>query len=59
LLDKAVSEGEVRVKRRDGQIFVIRPERRTASPLDIEGIDLPISTEEIVQLLAESRRYSQ
>ena len=58
LLDKAAAEGEVRVKRRDGRVFVIRPERNTTSPLDIEGIDLDVTTGEIVQFIAEGRRYS-
>ncbi len=58
LLDKAANEGEVRLKRRDGQVFVIKPERITASPLDIEGIDLDITVDEIVDFIAEGRRYS-
>lgn len=58
LLDRAASEGEVRIKRRDGQIFVIRPEKTTDSPLDVEGIDLNVTTDEIVQFIAESRRYT-
>lgn len=58
LLDKAADEGEVRVKRRDGQVFVIRPERTTVSPLDVEGIDLNLSADEILQFIAESRRYT-
>jgi hypothetical protein len=58
LLDKAASEGEVRLKRRDGLVFVIRPEQPTDSPLDVEGIDLGITTDEIVRSIAESRRYS-
>jgi len=56
LLDKAVQEGEVRVKRKDGQTFVIRPERKASSPLDVEGVDLGITTTEIVQFIREGRR---
>ncbi len=56
LLDKAVREGEVRVKRKDGQTFVIKPEQKAGSPLDVEGIDLGITTSEIVQFIHESRR---
>jgi prevent-host-death family protein len=26
LLDRAAQEGEVRIKRRDGQVFVVKPE---------------------------------
>jgi len=49
---------EVRVRRRDGRVFVIRPERNSASPLDIEGVDLDVTSDEIVQFIAEGRRYS-
>ena len=33
-----------------------RSQRLTASPLDVAGIDLGVSTDEIVQLVAEGRR---
>jgi hypothetical protein len=56
LLDQAVEEGEVRIKRRDGQTFVIRPERKEGSPLNVEGIDLEITTAEIVQFIREGRK---
>lgn len=55
LLERARRDGEVRVKRRDGQIFVIRAERSRASPLDVEGVDLDISAEEIVECVRGSR----
>ena len=56
LLEQAVREGKVKIKRKDGQIFVIRPERRAGSPLDVEGVDLGITTAEIVQFIQEGRR---
>jgi len=56
LLDLAVREGEVRVKRKDGQTFVIKPEQKAGSPLDVEGVNLGITTTEIVQFIRESRR---
>jgi len=56
LLDHAVKEGEVKIRRKDGQIFVIRPEARTGSPLDVEGIDLGITADEIVEFIREGRR---
>jgi antitoxin Phd len=59
LLEQAVKEGEIKIKRRDGQIFVIRPETRAGSPLDVEGIDLGITTAEIVQFIEEGRRVYQ
>ena len=56
LLEQAIKEGEVKIKRKDGQTFVIRPETRVGSPLDVEGIDLGITTAEIVQFIHEGRR---
>jgi len=51
VLDQAAREGEVRIKRRDGQVFVIKPEDGTGSALDIEGVNLNISTDEVVAIL--------
>ncbi|MCE7987393.1 MAG: type II toxin-antitoxin system Phd/YefM family antitoxin [Caldilinea sp. CFX5] len=59
LLDRAAQEGEVRIKRRDGRMFVILPERQDRSPLDMEGITLAFTREEIIQFVHEGRRYSE
>jgi antitoxin (DNA-binding transcriptional repressor) of toxin-antitoxin stability system len=56
LLDRVAREGEARIKRRDGQVFVIKPQPRSTSPLDVAGIDLDISSEEIVTFIADGRR---
>jgi hypothetical protein len=56
LLEQAIRSGEVRIKRRDGRIFVIRPEKRKGSPLDVSGIDLDLSRAEILESIQESRR---
>jgi hypothetical protein len=56
LLDLASQEGEVRVKRNDGQTFVIKPEQISGSPLDVAGLNLGITTDEIVHFIRESRR---
>jgi len=56
LLDKAEKEGEVMIKRKDGQIFVVKPKKGSISPLDVEGIDLNITTEEILEFIREGRR---
>ena len=56
LLDRAAAEGEVRIKRRDGQVFVIRPDTSARSPLDVGGIDLDVTAEEIVAFISEGRR---
>lgn len=55
LLDQAAEYGEVQIKRRDGQVFVVRIEPRPISPLDVEPVDLDITTEEIVEIVREGR----
>ena len=56
LLEQAVQYGEVRIRRKDGQVFVIRPEPNVDSPLDVESIDLGMTATEIVQFVQEGRR---
>lgn len=56
LLDQAAREGEVRIKRKDGQVFVIKLLPKTKSPLEVEGIDLGITSQEIIEFIDEGRR---
>jgi hypothetical protein len=55
LLDEARKKGAVRIRRRDGQEFVLRPVEPEGSPLDVEGLDLDWSRDEIVAAVRESR----
>jgi antitoxin Phd len=56
LLDQAMEKGEVRIRRKDGQIFILKPKVSSGSPLDVEGIDLGISTSEILNFIKEGRK---
>lgn len=56
VLDEANKEGMVRISRRDGQAFILKPVSIEKSPLDIEGIDFDISSDEIVDIVRESRK---
>lgn len=56
LLEQARREGSVRIRRRDGQSFVLKPETAAGSPLDVEGIDLNLTKDEIVDFVREGRR---
>ena len=59
VLDAAQRDGAVRTHRRDGRTFVPQPEDSTRSPLDVEGVDLGITTGDIVSLIREGRsRYA-
>jgi prevent-host-death family protein len=55
LLDEAKKEGVVCVKKRNGESFYIRPAATKKSPLDIEGVDLDISSSEIMDIIREGR----
>ncbi|MCZ7673359.1 MAG: hypothetical protein M5U34_42725 [Chloroflexi bacterium] len=46
------------MRRKDGQTFLIVPEVTNRSPLDVEGVDIDLSKEEIVQFIHEGRKYS-
>ncbi len=56
VLDRASKEGEVRIKRRDGGEFVVRPAtRHSGSPLDIEGVETDVTARDINEAVREVR----
>ena len=55
ILEEAKKEGAVCIKKRDGQTFYLKPAAPKKSPLDIEGVDLGLSSAEIVGLLRKGR----
>ncbi|MDO8672275.1 MAG: type II toxin-antitoxin system Phd/YefM family antitoxin [Dehalococcoidia bacterium] len=58
ILEQARKEGAVRIRRRDGQSFVLMPEPWQGSPLDVEGVtpSQPVTRESILQAVHEGRR---
>ncbi len=60
ILDEAKREGVVCIKKRDGEAFYIKPAISKKSPLDVKGVDLNISSSEIVDIIREGRerKYS-
>jgi len=52
VLNQALKEGKVLIKRKDGSSFVIKPIK---APLDVDGIDLGLTNEEIVDIIREIR----
>jgi len=60
LLKKALREGQVKFKTKDGQVYVIRPEKPAKkSPFEVRSIKLPITKTDILDAVRESRtRYS-
>jgi len=59
LLNSARKDGAVRIRKRDGQKFILRPEKQTKSPLDVPGLNLRINRDEIVDIVRSSRRDSE
>lgn len=55
VLNQAEQDGEVRIIRKSGKIFVIRPESPSRSPLDVPGIKLNLTADEIVEIVREGR----
>jgi hypothetical protein len=55
LLDKAQKEGEILIKRRDGSYFIVQPLKTSKSPLDVPGVSLNLTAEEIVSSIRETR----
>ena len=60
ILDEAKREGVVCIKKRDGEVFYIKPATPKKSPLDVKGVDIGISSSEIVDTIREGRerKYS-
>ena len=58
ILDEAKKEGVVCVKKRDGETFYIKPATPKTSPFDVKGVELGISSSEIVEIIREGRERS-
>ena len=55
LLDQAVREGRVQIRRQDGSTFVLQPIITTRSPLDVPGVRSSLRRGELVDLIREER----
>ncbi len=58
VLDTAKKEGVICISRRDGDAFYITPVKPSSSPLNVEGVDLGLSSGDIVELVREGRDRS-
>jgi len=56
LLEQARRDGAIRIRRDNGQTFVLQSEK--SSPLDVESVQLNLSADEIVGLVREGRERS-
>lgn len=55
LLEQSRREGQVQIRRRDGQLFVVQPAVGARSPLDVPAIAAKLKAGELTALLRESR----
>jgi antitoxin (DNA-binding transcriptional repressor) of toxin-antitoxin stability system len=56
VLEEAERDGAVEIRRRDGAVFRILPARASkASPLDVKGVRVGISTTDLTAMVREGR----
>jgi hypothetical protein len=55
LLDTASKTGEVLIKRQDGRVYSLRQKTVKRSPLEVKGINTKITTQELINIIRESR----
>ena len=55
LLDEEQQKGAVCIRKRNGEAFYVKPAIMKESPLDIAGIDLQVTRNDIVDSVRESR----
>jgi hypothetical protein len=56
LLERAVTEGQVKFRGSDGRVFILQPEQPTrTSPLDVPSVSFSLTKREILEAIHESR----
>lgn len=55
LLDTASKTGEVLIKRQDGRVYSLRQKTTKRSSLEVKGINTKITTQELINIIRESR----
>jgi antitoxin Phd len=60
VLQEAERDGAVEIRRRDGAVFRLSPAPKSrSSPLDVPGVKLRVSTDDLVTLVREERERSR
>ncbi len=54
LLEEARQGGSVQIQDSEGQLYILKPQRRGASPLDVEGADLGVPLDELLAAIRPS-----
>jgi len=55
VLNKVKIDGEVIIQKRDGSTFIIKSFNPNKSPLNVKGINVNVSSSEIVDIIQETR----
>ena len=56
LFDEVEKEGALRIRRKDGKVFVLKVEGSDRRPpLDVEGVETDLTLDEILQVIREGR----
>ena len=55
VLETAKQEGNICIYKRNGEAYYLTPAKVKKSPLDVEGIDLRLSSTQIMSIVRESR----
>ncbi len=59
LLDRVRTEGEVRIRRKDGSVFAVRQVTGKKSPLEVKGVQSSLTADEIVEFVREGRERNR
>jgi len=60
VLEEAERDGAVEIRRRDGAVFRLSPAPKTkSSPLDVQGVKIKATTEDLVEAVREGRQRSR
>ena len=56
VFEQAIIDGAVQIKGEDGQVFMLMPIDEKKSPLDVAGVSLDLTADEIVDFIHEGRK---
>ena len=57
LLEGAQYEGEMRIQCSDGEVFGSEAETNKRSPLNVDGVELGVSADAVVEFIREGRKH--
>ncbi len=55
VLEQAETSGKVLIRRKDGRVFALTPEKKISSPLDVPSVKAEITTRELIDIIRKGR----